>query len=89
MLYIKTHTILYINYILITTNKKFENQFIYVLRNWEKIPWWSDGLGLCASMAGALGLIPGWRKKIPQASWHCQKKKKRTERKKTHKIREM
>lgn len=76
MLYIKTHTILYINYILITINKKFENQFIYVLKNWEKIPWGSNGLGLCASSAGALGLIPGWGKKIPKASWHCQKKQK-------------
>ena len=89
MSYIKTHTILYINYISITINKKFENQFIFVLKNWEKIPWWSNGLGLCVSTAGVLDLIPGCGTKIPQAAWHCQKKKKKNWEKKTHKIREM
>ena len=32
-------------------------------------------LGLGASMAGGPGSIPGWGTKIPQATWHSQRKK--------------
>ena len=34
-------------------------------------------LGLWASTAGDMGLIPGRGTKIPHAAWHGQKKKKR------------
>ena len=40
------------------------------------LPLWSiQWLGLCASVAGNTGLIPGWRTELPRAVWHSQKKK--------------
>ena len=33
-------------------------------------------LGLCLLTAGALNLTLGWAAKIPQATWHGQKKKR-------------
>ena len=36
-------------------------------------------LGLSAFTAVGLGLVPGWETKIPQATKHGQKKKKRKE----------
>ena len=39
------------------------------------VQWWR----LCASTAGSMGSIPGWRMGIPHAMWHEQKiKKKKT-----------
>lgn len=40
------------------------------------LPLWSiQWLGLCASIAGNTGLIPGWRTELPRAVWHSQKKR--------------
>ena len=39
-------------------------------------------LGLCASVAGGMGSIPGQGTKIPHATRYGQKKKKKEERKK-------
>ena len=37
-------------------------------------------LGLCASIARGTGSNPGQGTKIPQATWHSQKKKRERER---------
>ena len=39
--------------------------------NFLEVQW----LGLCPSMVGAMGWIPGWGTKIPQATWSDQKNK--------------
>ena len=36
-----------------------------------ELPWWSI-VGLCVSLAGGMGLIPGWATKIPHATQHGQ-----------------
>ena len=40
-----------------------------------EIPWWSVVRTWCFHCPGP-GSIPGQETKIPQAEWHCQKKKR-------------
>ena len=47
--------------------------YIFIHRNSLVVQW----LGLCISTLGAPGSIPGWGTKIPQDTWHSQKKKKK------------
>ena len=42
----------------------------FLVGNYVAVQW----LGLCAFTAEGLGSIPGWRAKIPQTTWHGQKK---------------
>lgn len=44
------------------------------------LPWWFQGLRLCASKAGSLSTIPGQGTKISSASQRSQKKKKYVQR---------
>ena len=46
-----------------TNTKKIKNKKTSLVVQW---------LGLWASSAGGMGLIPGWGTKIPHAMWLCQ-----------------
>ena len=68
----------YLSFLYHLCNFSVESTIISTFK-FRGLPWQSSAcLRLSASAAGAMRLIPGWRTKIPLATWYSQINKKET-----------